>query len=152
MQASGAQAFTPSTSLDFLGDSVASMLAQIPDSIKNIVSEENICQILAKGIRVREFMAVGLIMSILPRDSNESKILEAHGDNINKELGLPIDERARDLIRMLGQSLPTTQRKIYLGIVNYLKTLIANDMNNAIRISLAAKAESPENPAAGGSN
>jgi hypothetical protein len=88
------------------------------------------------------------MMAMVPPGSLEYVLLEEHGNNINLELGKPIDNRATQLIETLGPSLeapaskwrssplrgpqmPKKLRKLYMGIIRVISDEMAKKISEA---------------------
>jgi hypothetical protein len=114
-----------------MNESPEDFLARMPDQLRIDVGDARLIHILKNALRLREAMLAGIMMAMVPPGSSEYVLLEEHGNNINLELGKPIDNRATQLIETLGPQMPKKLRKLYMGIIRVISDEMAKKISEA---------------------
>ena len=114
-----------------MNESPEAFLARMPAQLRSDVGDKRLIHILKNALRVREAMLAALMMMMVVKGSSEYVLLEEHADNINQELGKPIDERATRLIEALGPQMPLKLRKLYMGIIRVISDEMAKKISEA---------------------
>lgn len=114
-----------------MNESPEAFLARMPYQLRIDVGDARLIHIFKNALRVRESMLSGIMMAMVPPGSLEYVLLEEHGNNINLELGKPIDVRATQLIETLGPQMPKKLRKLYMGIIRVISDEMAKKISEA---------------------